>query len=255
MAPFPCISPLLVLAVALLGTSCATAARLAASPVVNAIASASAAIQLAGGSLATQTVTRGPGPFYVSFVELRAPVTASEEEAGFVIVMNDSAEVRVGDGAARAVVAGQAVPLAARARWELRGTADTKAWLVSVRPSTRRGEQSPPAESRVYETPDFPSAPLPAGAYSDELVLLALAPGRELQPHSHGGIEAMLALGGRLDLRVKGKPVHVLVAREGDAVEPDTALAGQSTGTETSYSLVLLATPAGKAVQSPAQAP
>jgi hypothetical protein len=210
---------------------------------------------LGGGSLAKQAVTRGAGPFYVSFVELIMPATAANEEAAFLVVMRGAAQVQMGDGAARTIAAGQAVALAPRTSWTARESPSAEAWLVSVRPSARRTEPAPPTQRRVYDSPDFPTAPLPAGRYDDELVLLALVPGRELQPHSHGGIEAMLALAGRLDLRVKGKPVHALTARVGDAVDPDTALAGRSSGAETSYSLVILATPEGKAVQSPAEAP
>jgi hypothetical protein len=166
-----------------------------------------------------------------------------------------AAHVQLGEYAARKLVAGQAIALAPRASWTARESPSAEAWLVSVRSSARRAEPAPATQRRVYESPDFPTARLRAGRYDDELVLLALVPGRELQPHSHGGIAPMLALAGRLDLRVKGMPVRALTAREGDAVEFDTAFASRSSGTETSYSLVILATPERKAVHSPAQAP
>jgi hypothetical protein len=245
-----------VLLVALLVASACGASSAAPSPTLSAQASPTASPgPLVGGSLAKQSVMRGAGPFYASFAELLMPATAANEEAAFLVVMRGAAQIQLGDAAARTIAAGQAIALAPRASWSARESPSAEAWLVSVRPSARRNEQAPATQRRVYESPDFPTAPLPAGRYDDELVLLALVPGRELQPHSHGGIEAMLALAGRLDLRVKGKPVHALTARVGDAVEPDTALAGRSSGTETSYSLVILATPEGKAVQSPAEAP
>jgi len=215
------------------------------------------AIEDARGVLAQQHLTRScDPPCYVSLVtieERSTPVADTTGEAGFELVVSGTERITV-DGQTTDLANGHAIPIAQGAPRQRQADRATS-YFISLRPVDRRERYLAPDRSILYESADLPAAATPPGDYDDALVMLVLASGQVVPPHMHGGIEPTYVIEGTIELRIRGKPVRRLSAGEADTVLPDTPLLITNVGPTIARVLVMLATPAGKPVQSPADPP
>jgi Cupin domain len=235
-------------------------AACATSPVATSPSPTIAATTIADarGTLAQGTVERKPtGPLYVSVVETdmgRTGAIAEQREPGFELVLSGSEFITAGTASTR-LGGGQALFLNGDAVSRVESDGGALSYFVSLRPAASRSRTFAAGRRVLYESADLPAAATPAGAYRDELVLLVLQPGAAVPPHMHGGVEPTYVIEGTIELKVAGRAAQRLGPGDGDTVLPDTPLLITNVGPTVARVLVMLATPAGRPVQSSASPP
>ena len=211
------------------------------------------------GTLAQGTLERRPtGPLYVSVVETdigRTGAVAEQREPGFELVLSGSERITAGTTASTRLAGGQALFLRGDAVTRVESDGNAISYFVSLRPAASRTRTFASGRRALYESADLPAAATPAGMYQDELVLLVLQPGAAVPPHMHGGVEPTYVIEGTIELKVAGRPAQRLGPGDGDTVLPDTPLLITNVGSTVARVLVMLATPAGRPVQSSASPP